>query len=308
LKPGPASKITNALLGALLSLCLLPCQTVSAQTPAKRELAEVESLIGDGRLTEAESVLSSLVSRYPGDADVHLRYAAVLRSLGENALAVKEYERAASLNSELIEPLIALSELDLQNLDIQNALKYGRLAINAAPKSVPARITLVRTLMQSDRMSEAERELAPLLQQNNNDPQVLVLAYQIKTKRGDFTSAMSYLNMAIKRQPDDLDLKLELSSLLENSGEHLKAREQLRKILELDPNSIAAREKLARNLEVFSHDYEGAMALYSQILKINPDSTAAITGLERCRGKRNNLSLRLKWAWQSMFEKPGDKR
>lgn len=232
---------------------------------------------------------------------MHLDYARFLVNAGLIDRAISEFQKTAQLNPRDPEPLIALAEIYSQNLDHDKALVYAQRALALQPGSSLARIVLLTSLVQRDRIAEAERELNKLLLSNPKNPRVLQLAYEVKTRIGDFNEAAKYLEEAVRLQPNNVPWVLELSKLLESSGQPDAAYRQLQSLLVRHPNSLEARLRLARNLEVYKHDYDQAMLEYSRVLEVDSKSPVALAGIERCRAKKNNLALRIKQALRSLF-------
>ena len=297
--------------GKVLALCCLLAVAASgsleialeaAEPPEAQNISRLDALFAQGKFQQARLAARELLLKQPHSAEAHLRYARLLLKLGEMEEAIGELEKSTLLNPHGTEAFVALSQIYQQNLDLEKSLKYARLALDGAPSSAPARIVLVSALMQSDRIDEAEHQLSSLLSREAANPQVLLLAYQLKVKKGDFGAARRYLQTAIAMDPKVLKWQLDLSDLYESAGDHEAARRFLEKVLDSRPDSLEARLRLARNLEVFDKDYDGAKAQYQLVLQSDPDSPAASTGVERCRAKKNNLALRLKLSLQSLFQ------
>lgn len=270
---------------------------------AASDAADLDKLVSSGKYLEARQLSQRLLARSPKRADLHLSYARLLRLTGQNGKAIDEFQKTAELDPRLAEPTVALAEIYMQNLDIEKALMYSQRALKVNPNSISAHRVFLSALMESNRLAEAERELHTLLQSNGRDPDALHLAYLVETRKGDFVEARRYLQSAVSYQPDNTEWKIQLSQLLENSGEYKASRKLLNELLTHHPESVEARLHLARNLEFFGNDYDAAIQQYQQVLLIDGDAPQALTGVERCRGKKNNLALRLKMSLQSMCQR-----
>jgi len=181
-------------------------------------------------------------------------------------------------------------------------MKYARQALKVNPQSTYARNVLVTALLQSDRLSEAQAELAVALKKNDRNPSAWHLASQIQAKKGDFNAARKYLESAVSLNPENTDWTLELCRILESSGDAQSSRKYLEHVISLKPEAIDARLRLARNTEFFAHDYDSATRLYRTTLRLDPANAQAIAGIDRCNGKKNNIALRMKLALQSFIK------
>jgi tetratricopeptide (TPR) repeat protein len=263
------------------------------------EIGQLNDMIEGANFEEASLFGRYLIQKYPNAAVVHMTYARLLRGTGKTDEAVQEYRLTNQLDANLIEPLLALSEMSLENLEIANALKYAREALKVNPLSSSARNLLITGLLQSDRLTEAQQVLEPALRRQDRDPQLWYLAAQIAAKKGDFQKSRFWLERAVSLNQDQTKWTLELCRILENSGDAQSARQYLGYIIAKKPDAVDARLRLARNYEFFAHDYDAAIEVYRKALQIEPNSIQASAGVDRCAGKKNNIALRLKLAIQS---------
>jgi tetratricopeptide (TPR) repeat protein len=84
------------------------------------------------------------------------------------------------------------------------------------------------------------------------------------------------------------------ADICESVGDYARAKLALEKLLQVDPYSIEALYKLAVLLEFYRHDYDGAIKYYQKLVQIDPDYVAALTGLDRCKAKKNDIAGQLK--------------
>jgi len=272
-----------------------------SQGPSRSESLPYGSALGHTKANWDRRIAAS-----PKNAQLHMDYGTFLLSAGLIENAIAQFQEATFLNPSDVEPIIALAEIYLQNLDFEKSQTYAANALRLQQGSSAARIVLLSALVQRDQIADAERELTILLAQPRN-PRVLQLAYMVKARRGDFTEARRYLQQAVTLQPAKIDWVLQLCKMLESSGNDALALEQLRTILKRYPNSLEARLKLARNLEVYRNDYNGAILEYGRALEIDSKSAVALAGIERCKGKKNNLALRIKQGIQFYIVRPATK-
>ncbi len=291
------SVLRTITIATTLCVALAPLATVAlSKGPSLNESLPVSSTLGHTKVDWLKRIAAS-----PKDAQLHLDYAEFLLSAGLIDNAIVEFQSAARLKPSDAEPFIALAEIYLQNLDFEKAQSCAGNALKLQPRSSSARIVLLSALVQEDQIADAERELAILLKSAPQNARVLQLAYMVKARLGDFSEARRYLQLAVTLQPAKIDWVLALCKMEENCGNDELALEQLRTILKRYPNSIEARLRLARNLEVFRHDYDGAILEYGWALLIDDKSAVALAGIERCKGKKNNLALRIRQGVQSLL-------
>lgn len=292
----PTKALTIISLWLLVSLALPPT-TGAAANP---DIVKLDKFVDDGKFEEARRLIKTLLEKYPRQADLHMWYARRLRSTGQTEQAIAEFVKAGELQSDCAEASIALSDIYLQNLDVEHSIKYAYKAVDAQPNSAEARKALLAALIQGDQLSDAERQLQVMMKTASSNPEIYLLAFQLKNKKGDIKQARNYLEQAVNACPHQLQWQIQLAAILESSGETAAARARWENILREDPDLSEARLRLARNLEVFSQNYDGAIAQYRLVLRGDPNSPSALAGLDRCLDKKNNLALQLKMAIQQM--------
>jgi tetratricopeptide (TPR) repeat protein len=285
-------------------LALVAIAAIWQGIPAALAASDIDSIaemVKDGKLQQADLSYQAILEKQPQRADVHLAYAQFLRTTGQTARAMQEFEKAVQLNPKQPDGHIALSELALQTLDVDGAIKNAEAALQLAPSARQARMAYINALLQANRISQADNELTALLSGSPKDADVLHLAYQVKAKKGDFMQARSYLQDAVQLRADNNRWMLEYCRLLENAGDYQNSRAMLEKALQRHADDPELRLQLARNLEMFECDYDGAIREYTNVLALDPTSPKALTGIDRCRAKKNDIARRLKTALQSMF-------
>jgi len=98
-------------------------------------------------------------------------------------------------------------------------------------------------------------------------------------------AAITHYRAAVKADPDDLDLRLELAEALIANDQEIAGRNELRRILERDPRHQGASAKLAE-LHLTRGELGEAERLYRGALATDPDNAAARRGLaELLRGR-----------------------
>ena len=270
------------------------------------QLKILRQLINDGKFNQAAALVA--VNEVCGreDADFHLLQAELLRLTGQTDEAIKQYQTAASLAPANPAPLIVLSELFIQNLQLEASLRCAEQAMLLAPNSAPVRIAFASALLKNDRNAEAERQIAHLEQfeSQRSNPEVKLLVYRLARKRGDFSGARQALEFVIaKAERRDPHWQVELADLQESEGRYADARQELERLLQADPGYREARYRLARLFEFRFHDYVSAGAVYKDLLKLDPDSLDAVGGIDRCRRKQRDVAARLKSTLKDCLQK-----
>ncbi len=304
--PNLQSKRSFALLFALFCMQTLPANTADS-APPKAEMENARNLLKEHKYKQADNFIQSLIKTYPNDVDLHMLRANLLRETGQVEQASAEFAEAAELAPSNPYPTIALAQLCLKQLELDQSLSYAQQSVARDPSCLPARITLVDVLLQCEQTGEAERQLRYFPASSKGNPAVELLAYHMSLKKGDLSSARLHLQTAIKgSKEDNLQLKLEDCDLLQQMGDISSVKQELLKILDDHPDSLSARLRLARLEESQFHNYADALYHFNEALKIDPLSAAAIAGRDRCLLKRRNLALQIKIALREVLAKWAD--
>ena len=102
----------------------------------------------------------------------------------------------------------------------------------ATPKSFEQRIEMVRDRLQNKNPTAAEKALRPLLISDASDPEVVMLAAEVKAARGDFVAAGAMLVESVRSDPQlPPSLLFRAAECFTRGGEHDRAEAALRQIL-----------------------------------------------------------------------------
>lgn len=284
---------------------MLPACAKGGEAPAapsrQSAIEKVRLLTAAGSFQSARTLVDGLLREYPDDPLVHMAAAALFQKMGLATKAIAEYNMSRQLSPQLIEPLLALSELHLESLDLDLGLYFARLAVEKKPNSEPAHLALATALLASDKLTDAKQEISQLLRNTPNNPRILILAYHLNRKRGDLSSASFFLKWAIKKSPPKPQWLYNLSELLEMLGDYNGALRSLNELLAIDQDSVEAHAKLANVLEFSCRDYNAAIKQYRKLRELDPESLTAQAGIDRCQAKKNDLAFELKLLVHKLF-------
>ncbi|HEY9731118.1 MAG TPA: tetratricopeptide repeat protein [Drouetiella sp.] len=258
-------------------------------------------------LTSAHSYLKAtelfdrMIEANPNQPQLRLAGARLYRQMGMFARAMSEYKQLMNADPHLIEPMIALSQMYMEYLNLPQALTLARHAVSINPNSNEARIQLCTVLIASDYLKEAEDELNKLQKQADANPNVNYVGYKLYLKRGQLGKARQQLEAAMKLQPGNVQWLVDMSELCQMQGDYTEASACLKKALQADPLSVDKLNKMAILQEYFIQNYAQAMIQYKKILEIDPDSVTALAGVDRCKTRNNDLAGMLKVQIRAFF-------
>lgn len=294
----------HRLLPGICAVCfaIMAFATASGASVPTGKLGAARKLISDGKFREARAFIDENRAAGADDPQFKLLAAELLRLTGRTDEAIQEYLAASRLAPRDSEPLIALSELYLSNLQLDKSLACAKEAVAINPSSVIARLALANALLKTDQIAAADVQVKDLIASAPENPEVQLLLYRLNRKKGDFFGARRALEFVIARaEKKDPRWQIELADLRESEGDYADARRYLEKVIQEDPGMTDARYRLARLLEFRYHDYAASAVAYKEILRLSPQSGDALSGLERSKHKQRDIAFRIKSTLQQCF-------
>lgn len=178
-------------------------------------LAQGQSAIEEGNLSEAEKAFRDAINLDPGSADAQFGLGNVYIRQGQLAAAEAAY----------------------------------RAAVNSNPNMSSAHLNLGVVYYQMEQLSKAEEEFSAVLRLAPNDAQALYLMAAVRIQGKQYAEAEKLLNQAKLAQPDLAEVYYGLGALYKLQGKKAEAIAAFEKFLSLgtaqDPNAEdAARAEL----------------------------------------------------------------
>ncbi len=270
-----------------------------------------------GRRSEAERTLREGIEHEPGEVRLKLTLAQLLAEAGERARSVSTLrgfiDKAPDIDAlkfGLASVYEGMSEFDEAKAQYREVIRQR----GTSPDGLVARNRLALLLVREARYADASALLAEVLEHNPLDAGALVLRGTIALETGrpgdaivdlrtvlrdhpndthvlrllarvhwmneEREQSKTLLRKAIKTNPGDIALRLELAEMLARSGESAAAKDEIERALALEPSHRRALEALAR-LQVDDSEWEVALRTAARIEALHPGWFLAdyVTGL-----------------------------
>ena len=133
---------------------------------------------------------------------------------------------------------------------------------------------VIEVLMRQGKRDEAAELNSQILKEDPKDAEARGLAATFMMDKGDLTHALTELQSAVTRAPDNAVLRYQLGRANAARGEWEQARQAFQKAIELRPDYLLARLALAQ-LQVTRGEYDAALKSTEQILTFDPNSLSA---------------------------------
>ena len=170
----------------------------------------------------------------PNDADLRLSYARILDNLGNENLAVEEYNYILSQGTENKEILYALERI------------YNK-KLAAKPNDADTIANLGAILQKQGKLEEA---LEHYKKAESIDPSNINTRINVGTlyqQKGDYRTAVVAYDSVLILYPDNIQANLYKAQSLAAQGENKEAQTYFKKVLQLDPGNRIATDELFNN-------------------------------------------------------------
>jgi putative PEP-CTERM system TPR-repeat lipoprotein len=243
----------------------------------------------------------------PLSAKLHLAVGINRLGLGENARAIAEMERAASIDTNGTEAGTLLVMMHLRNKDYDKALVAATVMEKQHPKNplvhnlkggvflarqdlasarasflqaltldsgyLPALDNLAQLDMAEKKPEQATQRYEAALAKNKKNATLMTALAQLAAAQGKNADAIRWLERAASENPDALPPALLLADAYQRSGAKEKALALAQKIQSANPSHAGALSLLAQ-IQFSNGKYNQALENYRRLATLQPDSAA----------------------------------
>lgn len=195
-------------------------------------IGDVMKLLGND--PKSAEYYRKAVTVAPNDADLRLSYARILDNLGNENLAVEEYNYILSQGTENKEILYALERI------------YNK-KLAAKPNDADTIANLGAILQKQGKLEEA---LEHYKKAESIDPSNINTRINVGTlyqQKGDYRTAVVAYDSVLILYPDNIQANLYKAQSLAAQGENKEAQTYFKKVLQLDPGNRIATDELFNN-------------------------------------------------------------
>ncbi len=292
-------------------------------------LFKARILVSQKNTAQARRYFEEFLQAYPGAINVRLHYARYLVDQKQWERAREQFKQIVTEKPNDADSIYAVALLALQTNRLEEAETYLKRVLALRPEHDQARVYLGQALEQSKRYTEAARwygEVRPgeyylearsrlaivtakqgnvakarkLLQavptENDQQRVQLILAEeQVLRDAKQFREALTLLNSALERIPDDKDLLYARALVAERLDMLELVESDLRAILARDPKHANALNALGYTLADRTDRYEEAKVLLTQALELKPDDPFILDSMGWLQYRLGNTAEAIKY-------------
>jgi tetratricopeptide (TPR) repeat protein len=252
------------------------------------------------------------LATHPDDVPLLVVHASALQQKKDSAGALREAQRAVSLDPRSEDAIAALASIETRAGDVDGALRLVGDAVQRLPQSVDLRRVLVQVYLHRDDVPRAEQTLLALIRLRPDDALSRIQLAQLYARADRLPDAESTLRTALKAlpesedikkalieflwsrrghdvaeaqlkslmaaRPEDAELHFQLASLYEEGGRVAQAEEEYKGLISRQGDNtygVRARDGLAK-LHAARGDLKGTQELVAEVLKLNPADMEAL--------------------------------
>jgi putative PEP-CTERM system TPR-repeat lipoprotein len=255
----------------------------TAALSAPKAQAELRALIGTAHLErarprEAARAFDEALELDASNVIAQLGRARLAAAGGEPAEALSRVERVLGVAPASVPALLLKAELLVAQSRPDAAESTYRSAIEAAPRQLAPRISLIVHLLNAGALEKASEEVSAIEAMAPRDPRMLYAKALVLVRQQEFHAAKAAVLEVLKSAPEHVPSLTLAGMAALNTGALAEAESQLRKAVFNDPQALGARRLLVTtHLRMGKTDV--AMSEVQDLLKLSPDpSSLALAG------------------------------
>jgi tetratricopeptide (TPR) repeat protein len=152
------------------------------------------------------------------------------------------------------------------------------LALEAAPKDLAAAVEIAKTLVDLNRLEEAEARYRAVVERAPGHLAALTGLAELARRRGDMSAALDWFGRAAASDPSKIPLQLQVGRTLQSLDRLDEAEATFRRVVERSPGCAPALAHLAE-IVTRRGDLPAALALYQRATSSDPGMVLAQLGM-----------------------------
>lgn len=242
-------------------------KAVSFETSA--QLAEARALYQDGRLQEAEQLLTQISRNNPNNPETLYLLGAIAYRTRIYDSSVRMMLRVIALQPRHHDAQLTLGMAYRAQKKPREALVALRKAAVMKPSSLDGRFHLALAEIEAGDLKAAAKNLERAVKIDPESAHVRNTYASVLFQLGDRDESLRQLRKAAAIASDSADMQQNLAVALQTNGQHEEAVEQFRRVLALVPDHFDAMYGMANSLTAL-RQIDEAYTFFERLLKEGP--------------------------------------
>ncbi|OPX18875.1 MAG: hypothetical protein BZ151_12260 [Desulfobacca sp. 4484_104] len=259
-----------------------------------------------GQREAAEKILRQIVADHPDKGNYRLLLARFYAVHQENDQALAVLRQARKDLPKFYGACEMLAKYDLSRGRVPAAVDQLRSFMKTVPDGpdyLLAKLLLAQIRYRSGKQQDAEKLVDEVLTDNPKDQQALALKGDLLVSRSDLPGAAAAYRAALKDDPDNVPLQMNLARVHLRQHEPRLAEDVFRHILGKNPRSVSATLELARLYRQEDKDVQARQVL-EESLRVQPDAAPVLEQLLDILVKKEGLGAALKYCRRQVKARP----
>lgn len=209
---------------SLLIKCIPFILGIVLLAACKENTPQVVDDAGSNPIFKQDAILKSLtdeIAKTPTQASLYYERGRTLHKMKLDTLALKDFKKAASLDSGKAEYFSAVGDLLFENKDISGSIEWIQKAITLKPDDRKAHLKIAKLFLYLQDYPRAFAEINLVLVKNVYDPEAYFLKGMIYKDMKDTAKAISSFETAVQVAPDYRDAVVQLGILHSAKGNEI---------------------------------------------------------------------------------------
>jgi len=170
----------------------------------------------------ALKTITDKVNDHPNNAGLYYQRGNILHSMKQDSLALKDFNKAVTLDSTRSEYYSAVGDLLFEHKDVSGSLKWIKKAIELNPEDPKARLKIAKLDVYLRDYPNAFKEINTVLRQDAMIPEAYFLKGMIyKDIKDSSNKALSSFLTAVQIMPDYKDALMQIGLLYDQQNDSL---------------------------------------------------------------------------------------
>lgn len=178
--------------------------------------------VEENPLFKSEPALNKVteeIKKSPKSAQLYFERGLLLDRLEEDSLALIDYKKAISLDSNRAEYYSAIGDMLFEHKDLDGSVLWLEQALRVNPEDKTAHLKLAKMFLYIEEYNKALTEINTVLRQDVYNPEGYYLKGMVYKSLSDTTKAISSFMTALQVQPEYRDAMIQLGIMNSMKGD-----------------------------------------------------------------------------------------
>ncbi len=222
-----------------------------------------------GDINQAIASIERSVTLSPNQSEPLVYSAQLSLEAGQADEALKKIDSALRLNPKDTSGLILKSKALQAIGHTEEALELISHSLSKVANSLPLLIARTEIIQVKEGQKAYLKSLQEIAQDYPKDPTVLQMYAQALAENGQPAEALHITQLALKADPDQLEMHLLAGRLLRSTGQLDQAIDHFSACVNLDPSHVDSYLEMAKTYQE-RRDYTKASTLFEKVIEITP--------------------------------------